>query len=79
MPLEPGVFYVMDRGYLHLERLFHLHQRGAFYVTRGKRRVRYYDVATRTRFTFLTNNFLLPVLLVAQLYQCRWTIEVFFK
>ena len=41
--------------------------------------MRYYDVATQKRLTFLTNTFLLPALLVAQLYQCRWNIEVFFK
>jgi len=41
--------------------------------------VRYYDALTAKRFTFLTNNFLLPALTIAQLYQSRWTIEVFFK
>ncbi len=29
--------------------------------------------------TFLTNNFLLPTLTIAQLYQCRWQVELFFK
>jgi len=28
---------------------------------------------------FLTNNFVLPALLIAQLYKCRWQIELFFK
>jgi hypothetical protein len=119
LPLEPGSFYVIDRGYLHFKRLYHVHQSGAFYVTRAEkntqyrrqrsrpvdrqtglradqtirlsgvttqhtypdplRRVRYYDAETRKRFTFLTNNFLLPALLISQLYQCRWNIEVFFK
>jgi len=119
IPLEAGAFYIMDRGYLHFERLFRLHQTGAFYVTRAEkntqywrqasrsvdrktglradqtirltgvttqhtypdslRRIGYYDSATKKRFTFLTNNFLLPPLLVTQLYQCRWNIEVFFK
>jgi len=105
MPVEPGAFYVMDRGYLHFKRLFRLHQAGAFYVTRAEkktryrrqysrpvdrqtglradqtirltgtltqhtypdslRRVRYYDAATNKQFTFLTNNFLLPAMLVA--------------
>jgi hypothetical protein len=32
---EPGAFYVIDRGYLHFRRLFHLHQSGAFFVTRA--------------------------------------------
>jgi hypothetical protein len=34
---EAGAFYVMDRGYLDFERLFVLHQAGAFFVTRAKR------------------------------------------
>jgi hypothetical protein len=33
---EPGAFYVMDRGYLDFQRLYRLHQAGAFYVTRAK-------------------------------------------
>lgn len=33
---EPGAIYVMDRGYLDFERLFTLHQAGAFFVTRAK-------------------------------------------
>ena len=28
---------------------------------------------------FLTNNFVLPALVIAQLYKCRWQIELFFK
>lgn len=43
------------------------------------RRVSYRDPATGKRFIFLTNNFLLPALTIAQLYQSRWSIEVFFK
>jgi IS4 transposase len=34
--LEPGAFYVMDRGYLDFSRLFQMHQAGAFFVTRAK-------------------------------------------
>ena len=37
LPLEAGAFYVMDRGYLDFERLYMLHQAGAFFVTRAKR------------------------------------------
>jgi len=33
---EPGAFYVMDRGFLDFERLFHFHAAGSFFVTRGK-------------------------------------------
>jgi len=34
--LEPGVIYVMDRGYLDFARLYVLHQAHAFFVTRAK-------------------------------------------
>lgn len=37
LPVEAGAFYVMDRGYLDFDRLFNLHQSGAFFVTRAKR------------------------------------------
>ncbi len=33
---EAGAFYVMDRGYLDFERLYAMHQAGAFFVTRAK-------------------------------------------
>ena len=36
MSFEPGAFYVMDRGYLDFDRLHHLAQAGAFFVTRTK-------------------------------------------
>jgi hypothetical protein len=36
LPLEAGAFYVMDRGYLDFERLYTVHQTGAFFVTRAK-------------------------------------------
>ena len=34
---EAGAFYVMDRGYHDFQRLFAMHQAGAFFVTRAKR------------------------------------------
>ena len=43
------------------------------------RRIRYYDHDTNTNFVFLTNNFTLPALTIAQLYKCRWQVELFFK
>ena len=43
------------------------------------RRVRYVDEETEKLFTFLTNNLILPALTIAQLYKCRWQIELFFK
>lgn len=36
LAVEPGAFYVMDRGYLDFARLFRMHQCGAFFVTRAK-------------------------------------------
>jgi len=43
------------------------------------RRIRYFDATQNKWFVFLTNNFALPALTIAQLYQCRWQIELFFK
>src|SRR5438093_1475292 len=36
VPVEAGAFYVMDRGYVDFERLYAMHQAGAFFVTRAK-------------------------------------------
>ena len=119
IPLEPGAFYVMDRGYLDFERLYPFHHGGAFFVIRGKsnlkcrrvyssptdrstgiicdqsvlltsvrsakvypeklRRIKYYDAETDKTLVFLTNNFALPALTIAQLYRSRWQVELFFK
>ena len=43
------------------------------------RRISYYAVDIDKRFVFLTNNFSLPALTIAQLYKCRWQVELFFK
>ena len=43
------------------------------------RRISYLDVTTRKRFKFLTNNFTLPALTIAQIYKSRWQVELFFK
>ena len=117
--LEPGAFYVMDRGYLDFERLYRFVLAGAFFVTRTKagvqlnrlesravdkstgvrsdhivwltlsqsaehypdrlRRVTYKDPEDGKVLVFLTNNFDLPALVIAQLYKCRWRVELFFK
>lgn len=117
--LEPGAFYVMDRGYVDFERLFRFVLAGAFFVTRAKaglrlnrlesrpvdestgvradqsvwlrldksikhypdrfRRVSYRDPESGKTLVFLTNNFDLPALTIAQLYKSRWRIELFFK
>ena len=34
---------------------------------------------TKKRLKFLTNNFVLPALTIAQIYKCRWQVELFFK
>jgi hypothetical protein len=117
--LEPGAFYVMDRGYLDFRRLYRFVLAGAFFVTRTKagvqlsrlesrpvdrssglrsdhvvwlsleksathypdrlRRVSYRDPEDGKVLVFLTNNFVLPALMIAQLYKCRWRVELFFK
>src|SRR6516164_8131589 len=43
------------------------------------RRVSFYDVETDKRLKFLTNNFVLPALTIAQIYKSRWQVELFFK
>jgi len=43
------------------------------------RRVSYLDLENRYRLKFLTNNFQLPALMIAQIYKCRWQVELFFK
>jgi len=119
LPIEPGSFYVMDRGYTDFERLHRFTTHAAFFITRAKkdldfirvthhtvdkstglrsdntirlagpktsrrypdtlRRITYVDPDTGKRFVFLTNNFTLPALTIAQLYKCRWQVELFFK
>jgi hypothetical protein len=39
----------------------------------------FYDEKTDKRLGFFTNNFELPALTIAQLYKCRWQVELFFK
>lgn len=43
------------------------------------RRIKYYDEEHKRRLVFLTNNFDLPALVVADLYKKRWQVELFFK
>jgi hypothetical protein len=43
------------------------------------RRVSYLDKETQKRLKFLTNNFVLPAFTIAQIYKCRWQVELFFK
>ena len=54
-----------------------------FYVSQDYpavlRRIGYFDIETSKKFIFLTNNFTLAALTIAQLYKYRWRIEIFFK
>jgi hypothetical protein len=43
------------------------------------RRISYVDPDTSKRLKFLTNNFALPALTIAQAYKCRWQVELFFR
>jgi len=119
LAIEPGAFYVMDKGFLDFARLYRFAQQAAFFVIRAKanldflrrqsravdkssglrsdqtiilggplvsqkypvelRRVVYVDMEHHRRLVFLTNNFALPALTIAQLYRCRWQVELFFK
>jgi hypothetical protein len=43
------------------------------------RRVKFFDNQKGRSFSFLSNNFIVPALVVAELYRCRWQVEIFFK
>jgi len=43
------------------------------------RRIRYCDSKSNKTLVFLTNNFTLPAITIANLYRCRWQVELFFK
>ena len=43
------------------------------------RRIKFRDPKTCKRLVFLTNNFALPAITIADLYRCRWQVELFFK
>jgi transposase len=117
--LEPGAFYIMDRGYIHFARLYRFTLAASFFVVRARanmryrrrsshtvdkttglrsdqtivltgqdsahdypvpaRRVHYFDDRHQHHLAFLTNNFLLPALTIAELYRRRWAVELFFK
>jgi len=119
IPVYPGSYYVMDRGYMDFARLYRLHQAGAFFVTRLKSNARFYVVQSRpvdqstglrcdqtiklnsvigrkdypdplrrisfvdpetgNVLVFVTNQFDLDALIIAQIYRRRWTIELFFR
>ena len=43
------------------------------------RRATFYDAESDRRFAFLTNNITLSTLTIAQLYRCRWQVDLLFK
>jgi hypothetical protein len=43
------------------------------------RRIKFFDLEQERTFIFLTNNFVLDAMTIAELYHKRWTIELFFK
>jgi len=43
------------------------------------RRIKYYDAEKGRSFIFLTNQFALPAITIAELYRYRWRVEIFFK
>jgi hypothetical protein len=45
--IEPGAFYVMDRGYLDFTRLHRFTRAGAFFVTRARKSLRFYRLESR--------------------------------
>lgn len=47
--------------------------------TQHLRRIKFHDAEHDRGLVFLTNNFELPALTIAQLYHCRWQVELFFK
>ncbi len=49
------------------------------YYPEKLRRIKFLDSETGKVLVFLTNNFTLPALTVAELYRNRWQVELFFK
>ena len=49
------------------------------YYPEKLRRVKYHDSETNKTLVFLTNNFNLSSVTIAELFRCRWQIELFFK
>ena len=47
LPLEPGAFYIMDRGYVDFARLFRFQLHSAFFITRAKKNLQFRVVSQR--------------------------------
>ncbi len=41
--------------------------------------MKYFDPEAEKNLNFFTNQFAFPALTIADIYQCRWQIEIFFK
>jgi len=119
IPISDDI-YIMDKAYIDFKALYHLHEQGAFFISRAKstmdysvteinynidektglrsdktielngykskqlypeplRLVEFYDNENDVILTFLSNNFDVTALEIANLYRNRWQIEVFFK
>lgn len=65
---------------IQVDQIVELH---GFYARRDYperlRRIRYFDPEKKKRLIFLTNNFVLPSLVITELFRCRWKTELFFK
>jgi hypothetical protein len=59
--------------------LFHTFRRCVVRYPQYLRCIGFYDEANDKRLRFFTNNFEFPALTIAQLYKCRWQVELFFK
>jgi IS4 transposase len=55
------------------------HRKSATHYPDRLRRVSYRDPEDGKVLIFLTNNLVLPALIIAQLYKLRWRVELFFK
>lgn len=67
-----------ERGILCDQTIFLTGVQTANHYPEYLRRIKYHDAEGRT-LVFLTNDFSLPPMAVAQLYKGRWHIELFFK
>jgi Transposase DDE domain/Domain of unknown function (DUF4372) len=48
IPVAPGAYYVMDRGYLDFIRLFRVRQAGGYFVVRNKHHIKFRVTASRS-------------------------------
>lgn len=46
LPISAGSIYIMDRGYLDFQRLYHLHQNGGRFVVRAKKNLTFYRISS---------------------------------